>query len=582
MRFALLPTLLFPLALGSAARAQVDAGELVPALQLRDLDGRALELRELARERGVVVVLRDEACPLCRRWVPRLQELAQRWRESGPRFLFANSGDAADAAALCADRERLHIEAPYVADTGGVLARSLGASSTTEVFLIDARGTLVYRGAIDDQHAVGSSKDAPTRRWLEDAVAAMARSERPAVERTSSPGCALELGEGASVASEATPTYHGTIARLVERRCLACHREGGVAPFPLATHAQVVRRKATIANVVESGVMPPWGAAEGSGPWRNDFGLRASERAALLAWIAGGAPEGDAALAPLRARGADFGAGSGWSLGEPDLVVELPRAEKVKAQGTMDYRYQWVQSPLEEERWVRAVELRPTAPAVVHHVLTFLEEPPKDLRELGQKRRGGLSGYFAGLVPGQGPTVFPTETGKRLPARAWIKFQLHYTANGEATSDRTQMAFWFHATPPQHELVTASAHQTRFEIPPGAASHEVRAKTSFRESAWLSAFSPHMHVRGKAFRYELELPDGARRTLLDIPRYDFDWQIRYELAEPLFVPAGAVLHATAWYDNSAANPANPDPTRAVRFGEQTWDEMMIGYFERWR
>jgi hypothetical protein len=220
-----------------------------------------------------------------------------------------------------------------------------------------------------------------------------------------------------------------------------------------------------------------------------------------------------------------------------------------------------------------------TRPEVVHHVLVFVVYPPNHPR-IGEQPRydGGLDGYFAGLVPGQGHMVYPLGTAKFLPRDAVLVFQIHYTPNGTATEDRPKVGVKFAAAPPAHELSTRGVHNTRFRIKPGDANAEVSAGHTFKSAARLFSFMPHSHVRGKAYRYEVVYPDGRKETVLDLPRYDFNWQLEYRLAEPLDVPAGSKLKVTAWYDNSDKNPANPDPTATVRFGDQTWDEMMVGYF----
>jgi hypothetical protein len=252
------------------------------------------------------------------------------------------------------------------------------------------------------------------------------------------------------------------------------------------------------------------------------------------------------------------------------LVLQIPAPIRIPAEGKVSYQYVKVKNPLKEDRWVRAMELRPTAPQVVHHALVFLG---------GEMQGGGLKGYFTGLVPGETVSAFEEGFGKLLPAGETLVFQLHYTTNGKATTDQMELAFVFHDKKPAREVYTLSAASTDFIIPPGADNHQVVAEFPVQVAGTILSFAPHTHLRGKAFRYDLIHADGRTVELIDIPRYDFNWQLRYKLAEPVFVPKGSKIRATAWYDNSAKNPANPDPTKAVRYGEQTWDEMMIGYFE---
>jgi hypothetical protein len=249
----------------------------------------------------------------------------------------------------------------------------------------------------------------------------------------------------------------------------------------------------------------------------------------------------------------------------------------------MEYQRVAVQTNLSEDHWVTALEIRPSTPAVVHHVLVFLAYPPDHAR-LGEQPRykDGLDGYFAGLVPGQGHVVFPRGVAKFIPKNALLIFQIHYTPNGTATQDRPKIGMTFAPGRPEHELTTRGVFNTRFRIPPGDANYAVTGSHLFRFPARLLSFNPHSHVRGKAYRYEMVYPDGRSETVLDVPHYDFNWQLEYYLREPLDVPAGTRLKVTAWYDNSDKNPANPDSTATVHFGDQTWDEMMIGYFSGYR
>jgi hypothetical protein len=322
--------------------------------------------------------------------------------------------------------------------------------------------------------------------------------------------------------------------------------------------------------------MPPWFAEHGIGEWANERRIPDRDRADLFAWIEAGMPEGNAREAPAPLRWAD-----GWNIGEPDAVFELPEPFDIPAEGVVEYQYMHVKTDFPEDRWVRAFEIRPTATQQTHHVLVFIEEPGRSFEPAPGEppAQGGLRGYFASTVPGSIGVVYPDGVAKRLPAGAWLKFQLHYTTNGTPAIDRTQLGLVFADEPPRLEVQTGSAFNTDFVIPPGAPRHEASGEYEFETDALIVNFFPHMHNRGAAFRYDLIGRDGAAETLLEIPRYDFNWQLTYVPQRPIRAPAGSMLRATGWFDNSPQNPANPDPTQDVRFGEQTWEEMMIGYFD---
>lgn len=555
-------------------------GQLIPDLPFTSIAGEATSLARYAEGRPLVIAIRDVGCPLSKKYGPRLAEIEQALGDKDVRFLYVNPSEIDTVEQMRAEKAAYGFQGAYVADREGTIARTLGCDRTTDVFLLDGSRTLMYRGAIDDQYGIGFQHEAPRHTYLLRAIDAVLANRTPDVRATTAPGCAVDWSGRDVQPVEPAITYHSRISRIMQQHCQSCHREDGVAPFALETYQQVRARRGAIRQSIETGVMPPWHAGEGSRAFLNDRSLSARDRNALFRWIEDGCLEGDPSDAPRPLVWTE-----GWEIGEPHAVVTIPDPVSVPAQGAMGYRYQYVKTDFPEDRWIRAMEIRPTHPEVVHHVLVFIEGPPREgetRREIQARWQGGLQGYFAGLVPGQATTMYPEGTAKRLPAGAWLKFQLHYTPNGRAVEDRTQIGFIFADTAPEREMHTSAAMTTRLDIPPGASNHEVKATTTFSRPAVIQSFAPHMHVRGKAYRYELTWPDGTSEVVLDIPRYDFNWQTRYVLREPIRVPAGTKLTCTAWYDNSDGNPANPNPKARVRFGEQTWDEMMIGYFEYWR
>ncbi|MFT7671379.1 MAG: hypothetical protein ACI8X5_004097, partial [Planctomycetota bacterium] len=349
-----------------------------------------------------------------------------------------------------------------------------------------------------------------------------------------------------------------------------CHRAGEAGPFELTNYKQVNKRRSMIAWALEDHVMPPWFASEGTGPWSNDTSLTEAELADFLAWIDNEGPEGDPAHAPLEREWA-----SGWSIGEPDLVVSFPKPFEVPAEGVVDYQYFYAETNLTEDKWVQAIEIRSSAPQVTHHALLFLESRESGRGQNGNFQTGGET-YFASSVPGQHGLQFPAGSGKLLPAGSWLKFQMHYTPNGTADFDQTSVAFIF-SDEPLVEVHTDSAYNDGFTIPANSFDVDVTAEFRFPEAGTLLSLFPHTHVRGISFLCELIYPDGEEEMILELPFYDFNWQMNYQLLTPRRVPAGTRLRATAWYDNTSDNPANPDPNANVHFGEQTFEEMMISY-----
>ena len=369
------------------------------------------------------------------------------------------------------------------------------------------------------------------------------------------------------------PTYHADVLPILQQHCQVCHRDGAIGPFALDSYRDAAGWSAMIGEVVETRRMPPWHADPNVGSFANDRRLPDDARQTLLDWVDAGAPEGDPALAPPPLEWPS----DGWRRGTPDAVFQMPETFDVPASGVVDYQYFEVQTDFPEDRWLRAVEVRAGARPVVHHVLIFVRYPDDSQPRV----RGGLSGYFASYLPGDEILPFPADSAKLLPAGSTLVFQVHYTPNGTPMQDRSEIGLYFVDDPEQiqRQARTVALFSTRFQIPPHTDRHVVRARYLFEEDTILLGLNPHMHLRGKSFRYVLTYPDGTTRILLDIPQWDFNWQNTYRFDDPLFVPRGARMQGIAVFDNSADNPANPDPDVTVSFGEQTWDEMMIGYMD---
>ncbi len=387
--------------------------------------------------------------------------------------------------------------------------------------------------------------------------------------------CAQSTPTPATATKPSTPTYAADIAPLIMRSCAECHRAGGVAPFSLETSDDLTRRAKNILRVIRDGTMPPWFAEMPDGSphrFKNDPSLTGHEKEVITRWLeSSDRPLGDATKLPT-----PRGPAPEWQIGKPDLVVELPREVEIKASGTMPYVNLRVSPGFTEDRWVRAWEVAPTAREVVHHVLVFAV--PKGARGPADESRG----FFAAYVPGNGSKIYDATRAKRLPAGHDLVFQLHYTPNGRATVDRTRLGLVFAEKPPEREVRTAGIFDPKLDIPPGAADHREGAALTVPADARILAWMPHMHNRGKSFRAYRETPstpNAERELLLNVPRYDFNWQLAYEYATPIQVKRGTVLSIEAIFDNSPENAANPDPNKRVRWGQQTTDEMLIGYIE---
>lgn len=555
--------------------AEHGIGHLIDNLAFSDLNGKAGRLADFAKHKALVIAFTSTTCPLTKKFAPELAKLEDDYAKRGVAFLYVNPTPSDDAGEQRAAAKQHGLNGPVVHDTDGRFAAALGALTTTDVFVLDAARTLVYRGAVSDQYGLGFAHDTPRVTYLCDALDAVLTGARPRIAATWAPGC--ELDRSPATTKTAAIAYHNRVSRILQANCVECHRKGGIGPFNLDNFKDVLGNAGMIRKVVREGLMPPWFAAPEKDPsahvWANDRSLSAADKAELLNWLQNGKPEGDIKDSPL-----PLVFNEGWNIGEPDHVVSLPRSMAVKATGQMPYVNLFVKTEFTEDRWVTAMEVRPTAPEVVHHVLVFViprsEAGNLSKRDLGREDRG----YLAAYVPGNSFTKYPVGFAKPLPAGATLHFQVHYTPNGTATSDRTRLGLRFAKEPPTNVIRVAGIADHKFRIPPRDPSFSSTKSIPISTPIAVTAFLPHMHLRGKAFRYDL-IQGGKRTALLDVPHYDFNWQLRYEYAEPRMIPAGSRIEVTGTFDNSPGNPANPDPDKLVKWGPQTTDEMLLGYVE---
>ena len=399
-------------------------------------------------------------------------------------------------------------------------------------------------------------------------------------------------------APASAPTFSRDVAPIFYNKCVSCHRPGEVAPMSLITYRDVRPWASAIREKVTTRVMPPWHADRQYGTFRNDLSLTQREIDTIASWVSSGAGEGNPSELPALPK---FPVG--WQIGTPDQVFEMQQEYQVPATGEIEYQYFEVATNFTEDKWMQAGEVRAGDKAHVHHIIVYVREPkpsnrpnvvsvrpilppgqaptPPPARPPGTSRGNAPGGGDAMLVNwavGEDAPVYLPGTAKRIPAGSTLIFQVHYTTNGKPGVDRSRIGLIFAKEPPRQEIRTGIIANPLFAIPAGAANHEVEAEATFSEDVRVWTMHPHMHLRGKDMTYTAVYPDGRNQIVLNVPKFDFGWQTDYWLAEPLTLPKGSKLHVRAHFDNSAANRSNPDPSKVVRWGDQTWEEMMIGFF----
>jgi hypothetical protein len=404
--------------------------------------------------------------------------------------------------------------------------------------------------------------------------------------------CLLAVFSAGGDAAQPTPSFYREVLPILERHCQVCHRSGEIAPFSLVTYKDIKPWAQPILPAIEHRKMPPWFADPCCGHFANDPSLTDREVETIKNWVNAGAPEGeikDAAPPPHWT--------VGWNIAAPDLILKMPRAVKIPATGDVEYTYQIVPTNFAEGKWVRMSELRPSARNHVHHAVVYIRPPESHwLRgapvgvpftastlhdpHLMHDAHSTTSDLLLVYAPGSSPESFPDGMAKFVPAHSDLIFQMHYTTNGRVASDQSSLGLVFSKQPPKQRVLTlqlANDHDT-IPIPANADNYRVEVSGTLPNAALLLGFFPHMHLRGKKFEYNIVHADGSRETLLRV-NYDFYWQLSYVLARPRLLPAGTKLEAIAWYDNSKNNLHNPDPNGAVQWGDQTYNEMMVGFFD---
>jgi peroxiredoxin len=552
--------------------------------------GRAVGLADFAKSRAIVVIFMGTACPVNNAYMPTLVSLSRKYDAVKVQFVGINANPGDTPAEIAAHAKRYDLPFPVLKDSQGTVADLFGARRVPEVFVLDERRQVVYRGRIDDQFGIDYRRAKPTKQELIDALEAVLEGRELKVKQTEAVGCLITRRTETKAESEWTYTKH--IARIIQQHCQECHRPGQIGPFPLLTYEHAANWSAMIREVVEEKRMPPWFADPHIGRFANDRSLPAEDRKALLAWIDAGCPKGDDRDLPEPIQWPE-----GWRIGTPDVIFEMKEPYFVPAEaprGGIPYRYFVIDTNFDEDKWIERAEAQPGAPEVVHHIIAFVVPPlgSSEPTPIGPPllppmiANGRKATVLCGTAPGDMPTILAPGYAKRVPKKSKIVLQMHYTPNGKAQHDRSKIGLIFAKQPPRYHVQTVPILEPRFAIPPGASNHRVDSwgpsdhnfkPVGFPRDVELISFMPHMHLRGKDFFIEAVYPDGTKQSLLSVPKYNFNWQNMYRLAEPIRLPAGAMLHCIAHFDNSDNNPNNPDPKRTVRWGDQTWEEMMIGW-----
>lgn len=514
---------------------------------LLDHKGDAHELYYHKSADAIAIMAHATQCQTAAGDIQAFNDLAGSGNATSRPFFFLNSSltDGRNAMTLAAKHQG--IELPILDDETQLIGESLNLTQAGEVIVVDpASWTITYRGGVAN-------------------LAAALNGQAPNPARIN--GCPLDLNAGSS---NLGISYHDDVAPILMEKCVVCHTEGGIGPWAMSSYTMVLGFSPMIREVLRTKRMPPWHADPHVGVWKNDISLSNKQTQTLVRWIEAGSPRGDG---PDPLAETQF-AHAQWPLGEPDLILNIPEFT-VPTSGVVDYQFPAVENPLDHGVWIRAASVLPGDREVVHHILagTLNAGTSAEARD-----RLEFDNYLIGYAPGNESHTFPKDTGVYVPPGGQFLFQMHYTPIGRPAVDQSKIGLYFHRERPGRFYRQDVVINPTITIPPHEARHQEIAYYVFDKPALLHDLVPHAHYRGVASKFEIETPDGSRETILSVPNYDFNWQRTYEFVEPKRIAAGSRLVHTTWYDNSSANPGNPDPDRAVPWGLQSWDEMLYGAF----
>lgn len=531
---------------------------------LLDQDGDAHELYYLRDSSAIVLIVHGNGCQIVSSNLQAYRDLRDAYANKGVEVMMINSNSQDTRQSIAADAQEWGIDFPILNDRTQIVGQSLNLKRTGEVLVIDPRTwSIVYRGPIDDRVSYERQKRAAKNHYVKDTLDALLDGETLEAKRVNSPGCIINyLAESEQVAD-----YSTTIAPMLIENCVACHIEGGIAPWAMSEYNMVRGFAPMMREVIRAKRMPPWHADPEIGHWANASGLSDQDTRTLISWIEAGAPrgEGDDPLTkvpPINQQ---------WTLGEPDLVLDIPAFE-IPANGVVDYQFPVVKNPLDKGVWIVAAAIIPGDPKAVHHILAGSSEKPI----VEEKVESIFENFILTYAPGNEASAMPEGTGVYVPAGGVYQFQMHYTPYGKKAVDRSKIGLYFADEPPANFYREHVIVNPRIAIQPNADRHEESAYMDFAHDATIHALFPHAHYRGRSSEFEVVYSDGRSEVILSVPNYDFNWQRTYQLSKPLKVPAGTRLIHRTIYDNSAKNLGNPDPQETVYWGLQSEQEMLYG------
>jgi peroxiredoxin len=548
------------------SRGDSDGSRAPANFSLLDLNGRYHELQR-SQAKLVVLYFTAPGCPLAKENASKLRELRNKFGKEVLEIsiVYASSEDANEK--IRRESMRMGFQSfPILRDVDQAVTIAFSVNRTAEVVALERENwNVIYQGALNEPGKEGTKSG---KQYLASALDEFLNGKSVTTQKTEGAGQLLAFKTDKEDDARKV-TYVNDVAPILQKKCVNCHSPGNIGPFAFDSYSRVKNKSRIMEEVLLTRRMPPWHADPHFGTFENDRSLTAKEIQTLLRWVREETPRGDGED-PLVTQATPA---PEWPLGKPDYILKLPAPEKIPPTGVLEYRHIQVDNPISKDVWLGAIAIKPGNRKVVHHVILRAQYPK--VQDDGSGRGTMISGW----APGYFPERYPENSGRFLPAGATFDVELHYNTIGVEQTDETEIGFYLLEQKPRLEFKVQAAVNTDFSIPPGETDARTFATYGFERDGLLFALSPHMHLRGSWFKFEALYPDGRRETLLSVPRYDFNWQTEYRFEKPKRMARGTWILCSGGFDNSPLNPANPNPKQRVTWGDQSFEEMFIGFMD---
>ena len=521
---------------------------------------------------AIVLWIQGNGCPIVRNALTDFHKISTEYSEKGFVFFMLNSNTQDNRSKIAKEASEFNFQVPVLVDNNQLIADELDITLTAEAIVLHpTTREILYRGPINNRLDYEAQMDEASETYLKDALDAILAGKAPKDKQQMAKGC--KVTRLTNLEKKDTLTYTKDIAPILSESCVKCHRDGGIAPWAMTDYQTVVGWSAMMKEVLLSNRMPPWKADPEIGEFENSFALSDSNRRKIISWIDDGLTlgQGEDPLVKLPKYVKK------WQEGTPDQIVVL-KEEAIPASKLIPYRYQKISLELEEDKWLKGVEIQPGNPKVVHHIVLTNTATNRASPITDRKPRPWTDNYIALGGGADQVTMFPEGTGVFIPKGTILTMQIHYTPTGKPETDKTQIGFYYYNEKPEKEFYALSPSNTEFVIPPFGKNIALSVADEIKRDIKIHYVVPHMHYRGKSIKISAILPNGDKKTIISVPDFSFNWQWLYKLKEPVSVPKGSKVIVEGVYDNTFQNPLNPDPTQELIYGIQSTDEMLIGFF----